>query len=87
MAQHLEDVYLRRTGRMLFSRDNCRNWLEPLASEMAGLLGWSAERPSEEIAHTVATLMECSCFGIARGQRRSLLTRSLWGGAHDYFCR
>ncbi|MBV9579137.1 MAG: hypothetical protein JO057_11160 [Chloroflexi bacterium] len=56
MAQHLEDVYLRRTGRMLFSRDNCRNWLEPLASEMAGLLGWSAERRSEEIAHTVATI-------------------------------
>lgn len=52
MAQRLEDVYRRRTGLQLFSRDNGCGWLEPLADEMASLLGWSAERRRDEISRT-----------------------------------
>ncbi len=51
-AQRLEDVYRRRTGLMLFSRDNGCAWLEPLADEMAAILGWSAERRRDEISQT-----------------------------------
>ena len=54
MAQRVEDVYVRRTGLMLFSQDNWRQWLEPLAAEMAGLLDWSRERTSAEIIRTAA---------------------------------
>ncbi|MBV9169426.1 MAG: glycerol-3-phosphate dehydrogenase/oxidase [Chloroflexi bacterium] len=56
MAQRLEDVYRRRTGLMLFTRDNGRGWLDPLADEMALLLGWSAERKNEEIRRTRAEM-------------------------------
>jgi glycerol-3-phosphate dehydrogenase len=56
MAQHLEDVYRRRTDLMLFSPDNGRAMLRPLANEMAALLGWSAERISEEVQRTQAAI-------------------------------
>jgi glycerol-3-phosphate dehydrogenase len=56
MAQHLEDVYRRRTDLMLFSPDNGRAMLRPLANEMAALLGWSAERTSEEVQRTQAAI-------------------------------
>jgi glycerol-3-phosphate dehydrogenase len=56
MAQHLEDVYRRRTGLMLFSPDNGRAWLQPLAEEMAGLLGWSAQRTADEVRDTGAVI-------------------------------
>jgi glycerol-3-phosphate dehydrogenase len=56
MAQRLEDVYRRRTELMLFSPDNGRAWLEPLSSEMAALLGWSAERKADEVRRTQAAI-------------------------------
>jgi glycerol-3-phosphate dehydrogenase len=56
MAQRLEDVYRRRTGLMLFSHDNGRSWLETLASDMAELLGWSADRRREEISRTMLAI-------------------------------
>jgi hypothetical protein len=52
----LEDVYRRRTGLMLFSHDNGRSWLETLASDMAELLGWSADRRREEISRTMLAI-------------------------------
>jgi glycerol-3-phosphate dehydrogenase len=62
MAQRLEDVYLRRTGLMLFSRYNGRNWLEALSGEMGRLLGWSVERRREEVAHTAASIDRMFAF-------------------------
>lgn len=56
MAQRLEDVYRRRTNLMLFSRDKGRAFLRPLAEEMATLLGWSADRTSEEVERTQAAI-------------------------------
>jgi glycerol-3-phosphate dehydrogenase len=56
MARHLEDVYRRRTDLMLFSPDNGRAWLRPLASEMAALLGWSPEQTSDEVQRTQAAI-------------------------------
>lgn len=50
MAQRLEDLYCRRTDLMLFSADNGRRYLQPLATEMAAMLGWSPERTEEEVA-------------------------------------
>ncbi len=54
MASRLEDVISRRTGALLFSRDNSALHLEALAAEMAGLLGWSARRQVEEIGRCKA---------------------------------
>jgi glycerol-3-phosphate dehydrogenase len=56
MAQRLEDVYRRRTDLMLFSPDNGRALLHPLADEMAALLGWSAKRTAEEVKRTQASI-------------------------------
>lgn len=49
MAQRLEDVYCRRTNLLLMSDGNGRQHLEPLAAEMAALLGWSPDRTRDEI--------------------------------------
>lgn len=49
MAVRLEDVIWRRTEIMLFTADNGRGYLGPLAEEMATLLGWSAARQGAEI--------------------------------------
>jgi glycerol-3-phosphate dehydrogenase len=56
MAQHLEDVYRRRTDLLLFSPGNGRAWLAPLGAEMAARLGWSAERTAEEVQRTEAAI-------------------------------
>ena len=64
MAQRLEDVYRRRTGLMLFSRDNGCAWLEPLAEEMANLLGWSAERRRDEISRTRTAIDRMFAFRV-----------------------
>ena len=71
MAQHVEDVYRRRTDLMLFSRGNGRAWLEPLAAEMAARLGWSAERTAEEVRHTEDAID--GMFGY-RGARAAVAT-------------
>jgi glycerol-3-phosphate dehydrogenase len=62
MAQRLEDVYRRRTGLMLFSHDNGRSWLETLASDMAELLNWSADRRREEISRTMLAIDRMFAF-------------------------
>jgi len=64
MAQRLEDVCRRRTGLLLFSRDNGRAWLEPLADEMATLLGWSAERRRDEIWRTSTAIDRMFAFRV-----------------------
>jgi glycerol-3-phosphate dehydrogenase len=69
MAQLLEGVYLRRTGLMLFSRDNGRGWLEALSSEMARLLGWSDARRREAVARTAASIDRMFAF---RGDHHTL---------------
>ena len=56
MAQRLEDVYRRCTDLMLFSRDNGRALLAPLANEMAALMGWSIERTTKEKQRTQAAI-------------------------------
>ena len=63
-AQRLEDVYRRRTGLMLFSRDNGCAWLEPLADEMAAMLGWSAERRRDEISRTRTAIDRMFAFRV-----------------------
>ena len=50
MAQHLVDVYRRRTDLMLFRTDNGRGWLRALAADMAALLGWFARRADGKLA-------------------------------------
>jgi len=62
MAQRLEDVYRRRTGLMLFSQDNGRAWVQPLAQEMAELLGWSPPRTAEEVRRTEAAIAAMLAF-------------------------
>jgi glycerol-3-phosphate dehydrogenase len=62
MAQRLEDVYRRRTGLMLFSADNGRRWLEPLAADMAKLLDWSSDRRREEISRTMLEIDRLCAF-------------------------
>ena len=62
MAQRLEDVYRRRTGLMLFSQDNGRAWVQPLAQEMAELLGWSPQRTAEEVRRTEAAIAAMLAF-------------------------
>jgi glycerol-3-phosphate dehydrogenase len=59
MACRLEDVYRRRTGLMLFSRDNGRRWLERLADEMSSLLGWSPIERGRRLRQRVRPLIEC----------------------------
>lgn len=60
LAQRLEDVYRRRTGLMLFTDDNGRRYLEPLAKEMATVAGWSVDRYLEELSRCRAMLDESS---------------------------
>jgi glycerol-3-phosphate dehydrogenase len=71
MAQRLEDIYIRRTGLMLFSADNGRRWLEPLSVEMASLLDWSAERRLEEVSSTAAAIDRM--FAFREGARKPTL--------------
>jgi glycerol-3-phosphate dehydrogenase len=71
MAQRLEDVFVRRTGLMLFSPDNGRSWLEPLSVEMASLLGWSAERRRKEVSSTAAAIDRM--FAFREGARKPTL--------------
>ncbi len=67
MAQRLEDVFRRRTDLMLFTPDNGRAWLAPLADEMGALLEWSPERRLAEIQHTRAATDAMFSY---RAQRR-----------------
>lgn len=62
MAQRLEDVYRRRTGLMLFSQHNGRAWVQPLAQEMAELLGWSPQRTAEEVRRMEAAIAAMLAF-------------------------
>ena len=68
MALRLEDVYIRRTGLMLFTPDNGRSWLEPLSVEMATLLNWSAERRGEEVSRTAAAIASMFAFRMSPRQ-------------------
>ncbi|MDP7143996.1 MAG: glycerol-3-phosphate dehydrogenase/oxidase [Pseudomonadales bacterium] len=45
------DVVYRRTRAALYSTERCEI-VEPIAKQMATLLGWNAERTDREIAHT-----------------------------------
>jgi glycerol-3-phosphate dehydrogenase len=83
MAQRLEDVYRRRTGLMLFSRDNGRRWLAPLAEEMAQLLGWSAERREDEIERTRAAIDAMFVFRHAAAEIHPAAARAELSAAHD----
>ena len=58
MAQRLEDVYRRRTDLMLFTDDNGRDFVQPLAEEMGALLGWSDDRAREEVARCRSSIDE-----------------------------
>jgi glycerol-3-phosphate dehydrogenase len=51
-ALRLEDVIYRRTRAALYEVSGREALLEPVAARMAGLLGWSDARRSEEIART-----------------------------------
>lgn len=50
MAQKLVDVLWRRTGLMITSRGNALDRAGAVATEMGGLLSWSAERIRHELA-------------------------------------
>lgn len=48
MAVRLEDFFRRRTGLMLFSKDNGRSVVDAVAEQMASLLDWSRDRVAFE---------------------------------------
>jgi glycerol-3-phosphate dehydrogenase len=50
-AMRLEDVWVRRSGRAWFDDAAGLGSLEPVADEMAALLGWSTVRRDVEIEH------------------------------------
>lgn len=48
MAEHLRDVFTRRTELLLFSRGNGADLIDALSLEMADALGWSEARRARE---------------------------------------
>jgi glycerol-3-phosphate dehydrogenase len=55
-AASVEDVLYRRTRVALFEAEARNAVVEPIARRMAGLLGWSAEKTSAELANARARL-------------------------------